>query len=343
MEKFDTSEGKWRTVGGRRIFIRDGESLSSAMKKSGKFKSNKRKQEEHYAGEELYNDDPNRFDNKLKEYNDKMSKEQEESAKRVNERYEKELIEKYNEIPQEERVKAYEEGKNWKDLVEEKERWNDEKYKDVYSKMSKEDQNKIDSLEEDMRKNPISRNINEKQAQAQEIYEKAAKEERLTKSGERDKRTITKKEMEEDFNKKVKQDPELSRQTEQARAELKARDEKARVLYQKGEIEKASGLEVKNAWETDLYGNGREHRFELSDGRIVSHTLESFGQEDDTWSIGKGSDRKSYKSYSDMMKDLGSSKSSSNTPYKKAFEEYKKKHPNSKLTLNKFIDMSEGK
>lgn len=31
-------DGVWRTVGGRRIFIKDGESLSSAMKKSGKFK-----------------------------------------------------------------------------------------------------------------------------------------------------------------------------------------------------------------------------------------------------------------------------------------------------------------
>lgn len=31
-------KGVWRTVGGRRIFIADGESLSSAMKKSGKFK-----------------------------------------------------------------------------------------------------------------------------------------------------------------------------------------------------------------------------------------------------------------------------------------------------------------
>ena len=30
-------------------------------------------------------------------------------------------------------------------------------------------------------------------------------------------------------------------------------------------------------------------------------------------------------------------------PYKKAFEEYKKKHPNSKRTLNEFINMSEGK
>lgn len=35
--------------------------------------------------------------------------------------------------------------------------------------------------------------------------------------------------------------------------------------------------------------------------------------------------------------------SSNNNAYKKAFEDYKKKHPNTKLTLNKFIDMSEGK
>ena len=29
--------GVWRTVGGRRIFIKDGEDLETAMKKSGKF------------------------------------------------------------------------------------------------------------------------------------------------------------------------------------------------------------------------------------------------------------------------------------------------------------------
>ena len=43
---FDDGDGVWRTIGGRRIFIRTGESLSSAMKKSGKFKlSNKKKGE----------------------------------------------------------------------------------------------------------------------------------------------------------------------------------------------------------------------------------------------------------------------------------------------------------
>ena len=33
--------GVWRTVGGRRIFIKDGQDLASAMKESGKFNSNK--------------------------------------------------------------------------------------------------------------------------------------------------------------------------------------------------------------------------------------------------------------------------------------------------------------
>lgn len=41
MAELDGKTGVWRTVGGRRIFIRDGEDLASAMKKSGKFKSSK--------------------------------------------------------------------------------------------------------------------------------------------------------------------------------------------------------------------------------------------------------------------------------------------------------------
>lgn len=37
MTKFDDSDGVWRTIGGRRVFIRTGQSLSDAMKESGKF------------------------------------------------------------------------------------------------------------------------------------------------------------------------------------------------------------------------------------------------------------------------------------------------------------------
>ena len=38
MSNYDESEGKWRTIRGRRIFIASGESLGQAMAKSGKFK-----------------------------------------------------------------------------------------------------------------------------------------------------------------------------------------------------------------------------------------------------------------------------------------------------------------
>ena len=38
MKKYDEKDGVWRTVGGRRIFIKNGQSLSDAMIKSGKFK-----------------------------------------------------------------------------------------------------------------------------------------------------------------------------------------------------------------------------------------------------------------------------------------------------------------
>ena len=37
MKKYDGEQGVWRTVGGRRIFIREGQDLASAMKESGKF------------------------------------------------------------------------------------------------------------------------------------------------------------------------------------------------------------------------------------------------------------------------------------------------------------------
>ena len=37
--------GVWRTVGGRRIFIKDGEDLATAMKNSGKFNNEKTKEE----------------------------------------------------------------------------------------------------------------------------------------------------------------------------------------------------------------------------------------------------------------------------------------------------------
>lgn len=43
----EEKKGVWRTVGGRRIFIADGEDLESAMKKSGKFGTKQTTREEY--------------------------------------------------------------------------------------------------------------------------------------------------------------------------------------------------------------------------------------------------------------------------------------------------------
>lgn len=42
MAKYDNEDGVWRTIGGRRVFIKTGQSLEEAMKESGKFKSTKK-------------------------------------------------------------------------------------------------------------------------------------------------------------------------------------------------------------------------------------------------------------------------------------------------------------
>lgn len=46
--------GVWRTVGGRRIFIKDGENLETAMKKSGKFGNKKQESKEEKNKDDLY-------------------------------------------------------------------------------------------------------------------------------------------------------------------------------------------------------------------------------------------------------------------------------------------------
>ena len=167
MAKYDDTDGVWRTIGGRRVFIKTGQSLSDAMKESGKFGTKKKTETEdekakkfnetmdkrqeiikklddetkdlnnydkynlavskleqstdmqptekqYWAGvkeryekeakssstkdasHEITSDDPNRFGDKMKKVNDFNKKEEEASAKRVQERFEKEQASKNN-------------------------------------------------------------------------------------------------------------------------------------------------------------------------------------------------------------------------------------------------------
>ena len=49
---FDNEDGVWRTIGGRRIFIKNGQDLSTAMKESGKFHKNLWKPADKYTESE---------------------------------------------------------------------------------------------------------------------------------------------------------------------------------------------------------------------------------------------------------------------------------------------------
>ena len=59
------AKGVWRTVGGRRVFIADGEDLQTAMKKSGKFKNLKDDVEKPNDG-----DSGNAQNERIKKYTD---------------------------------------------------------------------------------------------------------------------------------------------------------------------------------------------------------------------------------------------------------------------------------
>ena len=84
-KKKEELDGVWRTIGGRRVFIKNGQSLSDAMKESGKFKTGNRrevqvalaKEREKKLGKENKDiwDKTNKFDNNWYDENGKLTKE----------------------------------------------------------------------------------------------------------------------------------------------------------------------------------------------------------------------------------------------------------------------------
>ena len=92
---FDDGDGVWRTVGGKHIFIRTGESLSSAMKRSGKFKNAKKKNEEKNWRDKLKS--PNERDEILNRELDESTKTKAKDFWEKEDKKELELTDKQNE------------------------------------------------------------------------------------------------------------------------------------------------------------------------------------------------------------------------------------------------------
>lgn len=53
-KEYDENEGVWRTIAGRKVFIKTGQSLSSAMKESGKFDSVRNKNAQRKADKKAF-------------------------------------------------------------------------------------------------------------------------------------------------------------------------------------------------------------------------------------------------------------------------------------------------
>lgn len=68
-------DGVWRTIGGRRVFIKEGQSLSDAMKESGKFPKSKKVLKAEEIEEQVM---------KIAEKNTKLHKELDETQRQLN-------------------------------------------------------------------------------------------------------------------------------------------------------------------------------------------------------------------------------------------------------------------
>lgn len=314
-------DGVWRTIGGRRIFIKDGQSLSNAMKSSGKFKRKnieKESSKDHLSQEEWES---------RRRAKAELDRDAEYAKKQYEENGDKKLydqrMETINKAKEELMSNKKEKEQNQQEDNNSKENkytdkqlemvWENEDSTEIYNHLTKTEKTKMRLAERDAYDGNES---------ARQYVEKM--------NDEAAKRFLDAHKNDSDYEGYYMSDKYVA-----------GENKKMDINDQKYNIEKSSGLKVEKAYQTDAYGTGTEDRFKLSDGRYVAHNLE-----DDSWSINKVSggniDSKDFKNYDDMLDHLSNS-SSENQTYKKAFEDYKKKHPNSKITLNKFIDMSEGK
>lgn len=89
-EKFNEEDGIWRTIGGRRVFIKNGQSLSDAMKESGKFKTGKKEEVKDHTFE-MDEEDKKKYEEVGKKIDDLTKEIDEEKSKgdKINETMDK--------------------------------------------------------------------------------------------------------------------------------------------------------------------------------------------------------------------------------------------------------------
>ena len=95
-KKFNEEDGVWRTIGGRKVFIRNGQSMSEAMKESGKFKKGNKEEIKEEIKEETKEDTKEEIKEEKIDKEKDIDKEEEEKGKKINETMDKrqEIIKK---------------------------------------------------------------------------------------------------------------------------------------------------------------------------------------------------------------------------------------------------------
>ena len=118
-EKYNSEDGVWRTIGGRKVFIKKGQSVAEAMIESGKFKGQKNKpgaRESYRQAIEEKNKSAKDLDNELREKEDKYLSSDKGASEQEKERKEiKELHDRLKEKAKEEGIDT--EKTNWRDEI----------------------------------------------------------------------------------------------------------------------------------------------------------------------------------------------------------------------------------
>lgn len=273
-KNYDDIGGVWRTVGGRHIFIKDGQDLASAMKESGKFK----KQKITTDSEEQKRSELNQ---KLKEAQEKVDKLDEELAE-------------YEEDEMMAGSPAHDEL-----------RWKYEDAKEEYYKIKNE-----------------LRQLQNKDAYTNNEDKRPIPDER---GGRIDPRTgerffgKTKAEEEYELYKRARQDESSIDPMTENSTDWEALDEKYKDRYEKEQSGYKTYLkDTQGTNNEELINAGREKENRVDYQKYKNETIRTINK----YRMEKGT-------------------TSLNQAYKKAFEEYKRLHPNTKLNLQEFIKMSE--
>lgn len=404
-KKYDESDGIWRTVGGRRIFIRNDQTLSEAMKESGKFTRGETESEAELARMKKYKKEDEERDTKAKKelteeakelmddvrfldpeaegfdeafaeikerfsdlrrkestWQSSQSKDVEETIKQLEEKtksfkdtqgrtFTREELDKYMSISQEERVRAAEEGKDWKDLVKGKE-------DRLLAKASK-----IEKIEEEMEK--VQRRIwneeNEMEAYGEENTSPAYDEDvhRLNdlrkelKQAKDEYWTEKKRINEKRFENELKEKDEVAKYEVEGMGKITEKQLKAEYDKHKDNVEMSY-----EDWKYDLLHDERSaiREIKLNEDEVTSYSqwkkdygtniselekdLELSERYLDEDGEGYREAKKSLENgrkYLEDLKKADKTIKSDQAKYRNEFEEYKRKHPNTDLSLADYI------